>query len=137
MNYFDNYGWYTSTPIEGRSTAITPANKSETTAEGELRANFTGYEWLDLPYQSPPPPTPAPVPVPQQVTMRQARLALLGAGLLSGVETAIAGAGPAAQIEWEYASEVQRSSGLVPAMASALGMTESQIDSLFITAATL
>ena len=78
--------------------------------------------------------TPA---VPTQVTMRQARLALLGAGLLDTVETAIMAAGPAAKIEWEYAQEVQRASGLVPAMAIALGMTEAQIDALFVTAATL
>lgn len=73
-------------------------------------------------------------PVPQSVTMRQARLALLGAGLLDDVEAAIAGAGPAAKIEWDYAAEVQRSSGLVPAMAAALGMTNEQIDALFIDA---
>lgn len=76
-------------------------------------------------------------PIPQSVTMRQARLALLGAGLLDTVETAIAGAGPAAKIEWEYAQEVQRAAGLVPAMAIALGMTEAQIDALFIAAAAL
>ena len=75
--------------------------------------------------------------IPQQVTMRQARLALLGAGLLDTVETAIVAAGPAAKIEWDYATEVQRASGLVPAMAIALGMTEAQIDALFVTAASL
>lgn len=76
-------------------------------------------------------------PIPQSVTMRQARLALLGAGLLDTVETAITGAGPAAKIEWDYATEVQRSAGLVPAMATALGMTDAQIDVLFIAAAAL
>ena len=37
-------------------------------------------------------------PVPQQVTMRQARLALLGAGLLDDVEAVITAAGREAQI---------------------------------------
>lgn len=87
------------------------------------------------------PPPPAPPEIPQSVTMRQARLALLGAGLLAGVESAIeALPSPqkqAAQIEWEYAQEVQRNHGLVPAMASALGMTEAQIDALFTQAAAL
>lgn len=86
-------------------------------------------------------PPPAPVPIPQSVTMRQARLALLGAGLLTQVESAIASLPSpqkeAAAIEWEYAQEVQRHHGLVPAMASALGMTEAQIDALFIQAAAL
>jgi hypothetical protein len=75
--------------------------------------------------------------VPKVVTMRQARLALLASGLLETVESAITGAGPAAKIEWEYAQEVQRAAGLVPAMATALGMTELQLDNLFILASTL
>ena len=87
------------------------------------------------------PPAPEPQQVPQSVTMRQARLTLLGAGLLSQVDAAIASLPSpqkeAAQIEWEYAAVVQRNSGLVPAMAQALGMTESQIDDLFIAAAAL
>lgn len=79
--------------------------------------------------------------VPQQVTMRQARLALLGAGLLAGVDAAINSLPEpdksAAKIEWEYAAVVQRSSGLVPAMGAALGMTEAQLDALFVEAARL
>ena len=89
------------------------------------------------------PPAPEPQPeapqVPQSVTMRQARLALLGAGVLSQVEGAI-NAMPepqksAARITWEYSAEVQRHNGLVSQMAPALGMTSAQIDALFIAAA--
>lgn len=80
---------------------------------------------------------PEAIPVPKLVSMRQARLALLQANLLDNVEEAIQTAGQAAKIEWEYAQEVQRSSGLVPTMATALGMTEAQLDELFILAATL
>jgi hypothetical protein len=43
----------------------------------------------------------------------------------------------AAAIEWEYASAVERNAGLVPAMAAALGMSDADIDDLFVTAATL
>lgn len=86
-------------------------------------------------------PPPKPIPVPQSVTMRQARLALHAAGLLAGVDAAIASlsepAKTSASIEWEYASAVERNAGLVPAMAAALGMSEADIDDLFITAATL
>lgn len=88
-----------------------------------------------LPYVAP------PAGVPAAVTMRQARLALLGAGLLPTVQAAIASLPSpqkeAAEIEFEYAQEVQRNHGLVPAMAQALGMTEAQIDDLFIAAAAL
>ena len=80
---------------------------------------------------------PVVTPVPQAVTMRQARLALHGAGLLSAVNAAINAAGEAAKIEWEYAQEVQRTSGLVPAMAAQLGMNDAQLDALFTAAAAL
>lgn len=87
------------------------------------------------------PPEPAPPYVPQSVTMRQARLALLGAGLLDDVEVAINGLPSpqkeAARIEWEYSQEVQRHNGFVSVLAPMLGMTEAQTDALFIGAATL
>lgn len=85
---------------------------------------------------APPPPVP-PVPVPESVSMRQARLALLSADLLDAVNAAIQQVGGAAQIEWEYASEVRRDSPLIAQLTPALGMTTGQIDSLFIQAATL
>jgi hypothetical protein len=59
------------------------------------------------------------------VTMRQARLALLGAGMLSTVNTMLAGMtgaqGEAARIEWEYSQEVQRDRGLVQSLGTQLG----------------
>lgn len=80
---------------------------------------------------------PAPI-VPGAVTMRQARLALLNAGLLSQVDAEIAAlASPqkeAAQIEWEYSQEVQRHNGFVSLLAPSMGLTEAQLDQLFITA---
>lgn len=89
-----------------------------------------------------PEPADVPVPaVPASVTMRQARLALLQAGLLSTVNDAIAampGAdGDAARIEWEYSQEVQRNRALVLALAPVLNLTDAQLDQLFITASTL
>lgn len=86
-------------------------------------------------------PPPAPVPVPSAITMRQARLALLGAGLLQHVNNAIDAmpgqAGEAVLIEWEYAQEVQRQSPLIGALGPALGITPEQIDQLFIAGAAL
>lgn len=80
-------------------------------------------------------------PVPAEVTMRQARLALLAAGLLDDVEAAIAGmdepAKTAAQIEWEYSNALQRDNALVAVLGPALGLSENQIDSLFRAAAQL
>jgi hypothetical protein len=87
------------------------------------------------------PPGQAPAPVPSAVTMRQARLALMGAGMLDSVNGAIAamtGAqGDAARIEWEFSSEVRRHQPLVLALAPALGLTDVQLDELFVAAAAL
>lgn len=75
------------------------------------------------------------------VTMRQARLALLGAGMLSTVNNMLAGMtgaqGEAARIEWEYSQEVQRDRGLVQALGTQMGMTEAQLDALFTAAAAI
>ena len=76
-------------------------------------------------------------PVPSQVTMRQARLALLSAGLLDDVEAVISAAGRAAQLEWEYAAVVDRSNPAVAAVQQQQGMTDAQIDDLFREAAKL
>lgn len=70
-------------------------------------------------------------PVPQQVTMRQARLALLSAGLLDDVEMLITAAGRAAQLEWEYAAVVDRSNLAIAIMQQQMALTDAQIDDLF------
>lgn len=79
--------------------------------------------------------------IPASITMRQARLALLGAGMLAGVGAAIDSLPEplksAAQIEWEYSNEVQRHNGFVEQLAPALGLTTAQLDALFIAAAKL
>lgn len=143
MNYFDEYGWFTATPIEGREAPEAPPIDSETTTPGEERANWTGHQWIVLPYVAPPPPAlPLPPPVPASVTMRQARLALLSYGLLDDVDAALAKITDAtkraaAQIEWEYSQEVHRNNELVATLGPALGLDDEAIDGLFALAATL
>lgn len=87
------------------------------------------------------PAIPSAPNIPREVTMRQARLALHAAGKLSLVESAIEALPEppktAARIEWEYSNTVQRHNGFVSQIAPLIGMTESEIDSLFIQAATL
>ena len=85
-----------------------------------------------------PPAPPHPPVVPPSVTMRQARLALLGAGLLDDIDAAInALPSPqkeAARIEWEHSQEVHRHNGFVSVLAPLLGLTEAQTDALFLVA---
>lgn len=79
--------------------------------------------------------------IPSVVTMRQARLALLQQGLLSQVQTAIdslpSPQKEAAQIEWDYSSEVHRDKPFVQLLGAALGLSDEQLDDLFILAAGL
>ena len=103
-----------------------------------------GLTLADFPEATPPvlPVYVAPLSkIPQVVSMRQARLALLVAGLLAAVNTAIAAmpgaAGEAARIEWEYSGEVHRDKALIQALAPVLGLTDAQLDALFVTAAAL
>jgi hypothetical protein len=92
------------------------------------------------------PPAPMPEPsgpsVPPSVTMRQGRLALLGIGMLATVDEAIASipdetARAAAEIEWQYANTIERNSAFVQQLAAGLGLSETQLDDLFIQAATI
>lgn len=81
------------------------------------------------------PPDPEPIQVPQIVTIRQAKLALLQAGLLDDVDAAVAQADRATQIEWEYATEVRRDWSTLLTLQAALGLSDQQVDDLFISAA--
>jgi hypothetical protein len=81
-------------------------------------------------------PLPTPLPVPESITPRQARLKLLEVGLLDELEAVIT-TNRAWQIEWEYATEVKRDSLLIDAIATQAGLTDEQIDQMFIDASTL
>lgn len=100
-----------------------------------------GWYWFETLDQAMSSPNLRQVGSVQSVTMRQARLALLAAGLLPSVDAAIAALSEPqrseAKIEWEYSQEVQRHNGFVSSVAPALGLTSSDIDNLFVVASTL
>lgn len=73
--------------------------------------------------------------VPAAVSMRQARLSLLDAGLLDDVQAAVEFGSRAMQITWEFAVEVRRDDALVIELAAALKLTPDQVDDLFLKAA--
>jgi hypothetical protein len=87
------------------------------------------------------PPDPVPVGVPQTVSMAQARLALIGAGLFSAIDAGLK-ALPEPQrttalTAWEYAPNVSRNGALVTTLGSQFGLTEKQLDDLFTAAAAI
>ena len=75
------------------------------------------------------------------VTMRQARLALLQFGQLTNVQPAIEALPEpeksAAAIEWEYSQTIDRRWPFVLMIGQALGLTETELDDMFLLAATL
>lgn len=75
--------------------------------------------------------------IPKAVTPAQGQLALLQAGLLDTVEAWVASQSRAVQIEYKARTEWKRDWPLVIEAATALGLTEAQLDDLFALAATL
>ena len=51
-----------------RMTELEPLNKSLTLVDGELRANWTGYDWVELPYYTPSPEELNPTIIESTVT---------------------------------------------------------------------
>jgi hypothetical protein len=79
--------------------------------------------------------------LPRVATARQIRLALVDAGLLDSVQTAFEDLSEPlktkAQIEWEYATEIEKNSPLIQALYPKLGLTEDDLDDLFVAAANM
>lgn len=95
------------------------------------RFGFALADFADVPAPELPVYTPPPSKVPTSLSMRQARLALLGAGLLDTVQAGVSAMPKAAQIEWEFAATVERSSPLVATLAASLGLDDAALDALF------
>ena len=84
--------------------------------------------------------TPAPIQI-TSITMRQARLALLAHNKLSDVQTTIdslpSPMKEQAQIEWEYAKDIDINNPLIVQLMGSLGFTETTLGDLFAEAALL
>ena len=82
--------------------------------------------------------TAAIVSVPSVVTPLQARRALRAAGLLATVNAWVASQqDDDIKDAWEFASVIERHGPLTLGAAAALGLTDAQLDSLFIAAGQL
>ena len=75
--------------------------------------------------------TAVPFVVPSSMSMKQARLALLSAGLLDKVESTISGMSKSAQIAWEFSTQVDRTDALTQSLAELLGLSSADVDALF------
>ncbi len=137
-------GCYLQVPQEEHIGRMIVIDESLVGSWGNYRANEArdGVELALPPTQAEPMPV-----VPLKVTRRQARQALLLAGLLDDVPIAIAQLDDGtpegmkkvrmAQIEWEDSLEFERARPLVIEIAAAIGLNAEDLDQLFISAAAL
>lgn len=81
------------------------------------------------------------LPVPESISARQIRLWLVRHGIsLASVDAVIATIPDQIQrdsvrVEWDYAPYVERSHPMLVPLAAALGLTEQQVDQVFVEAA--
>jgi len=80
-----------------------------------------------------------PTPVPASVSAFQARAALARAGLLAAAQAQVdaMAADDERRLAWNHAQAFERSSPTIAAFATALGLSEQQVDNLFREAATI
>ena len=76
----------------------------------------------------------APTPVPRSVTPLQARKALRAAGMLDTVNEWMAQQAEEVREIWEYALTIERDNPTLADAATAMGLTEEQMDALFVAA---
>ena len=79
---------------------------------------------------------PPPPVVPGEVSNAKGRLALVGAGLFAQVDALAEAAGKQSPlfILWNHSPVWSRSSSTIAALAAQLGLTDEQVDALFIAA---
>ena len=79
--------------------------------------------------------------IPKSITARQAKLALLQIGKLADVTAAISKLESPikeqVEIEWEYAADIYRNNGFIDTLGAALGLSDAQLDDLFLQASKL
>jgi hypothetical protein len=116
-------------------------NQNEEQALAELEAYIERQSYSSEVYVPPADPIPFVLGIPTEVTMKQARLALLSFNMLDQVDAMVASLtgeeGEQAKIIWEYASTVRRDDPLVIALTTAMALTKEQLDALFSAAAAL
>jgi hypothetical protein len=79
---------------------------------------------------------PAPAPVPQMVTSFQAKAALANADLYAAVNTWMTTKAPLIdQLAWQETKAFRRGDTMIANLAGPLGLSDAQLDALFIAAA--
>lgn len=113
-------------------------NKIVNSLDGFESALSAWENWIDP--DAPTVPTIPTAPADRNiavVSMRQARLVLLKHNMLDSVELYIKSTDKSIQIEWEYATIVEKNNPLVTSIAALLQLSQEDVDLLFIEANSL
>ena len=114
--------WQTNSEPSEEVITTYPEGTIEVGLPPTLNHRYIDGNWVEVQPQ---------VFIPKIVTMSRARLALLQQGLLSQVQAAIdslpSPQKEAAQIEWDYSSEVHRNKPFVQSLGATLELTEEQL----------
>lgn len=130
-----------------RVTAIVDISDDDQVIAADERYTFDAREHAEIidaltagehgPVAEYEPPELRPVFFPP-LSARQFRLGLLAHGLLTQVDEAVAALEEpqrsAAEIEWEYATSFDRTHPLVAALSAHIGLTDEQIDEMWLEA---
>ncbi|MCB5411325.1 hypothetical protein [Pseudogemmobacter faecipullorum] len=91
-----------------------------------------GWLWSDADGFLSPDVEQEPTPIPEVISRLQARMALLGAGLLQKVEAHISSSGDVMlQLAWAEATEWRRDSPTIARLAVEFSLSSDQVDDLF------
>ena len=113
-----------STWISPPGTTVTPV--PSTGYQPQPGDSYTGGAFVHV--------VAAPV-VPASVSAAQIRLALSHAGLLAAVNAGVGTASTDVQTYWQYSTTFERNNPLLEQMAASLGLSDAQVDAVFVAAA--
>ena len=100
----------------------------------DLIAQAIANGWTNITGSWPPPPAALPAP---DISGVQIRLILNRVGLRAQVEAAVAAGSQDLKDKWEYGTTFSSTDSDIQAMATALGLNQTQLDVLFTDAASL